>query len=170
MILLGLLLGLVGTDVNSGVARYSFDIPELTDGINFIVIAMGIFGYGEIIANLSRPEEEREVFTAKVQGLWPTKEDFKRMAPAVLRGTLLGSALGILPGGGALLASFAAYTIEKKTKLKPGEVPFGKGNIRGVASPESANNAGSQTSFIPLLTLGIPPNACLLYTSPSPRD
>ena len=84
MILLGLLLGLVGTDVNSGVARYSFDIPELTDGINFIVIAMGIFGYGEIIANLSRPEEEREVFTAKVQGLWPTKEDFKRMAPAVL--------------------------------------------------------------------------------------
>ena len=161
MILLGLLLGLVGTDVNSGVARYSFDIPELTDGINFIVIAMGIFGYGEIIANLSRPEEEREVFTAKVQGLWPTKEDFKRMAPAVLRGTLLGSALGILPGGGALLASFAAYTIEKKTKLKPGEVPFGKGNIRGVASPESANNAGSQTSFIPLLTLGIPPNAVM---------
>ena len=140
---------------------YSFDIPELTDGINFIVIAMGIFGYGEIIANLSRPEEEREVFTAKVQGLWPTKEDFKRMAPAVLRGTLLGSALGILPGGGALLASFAAYTIEKKTKLKPGEVPFGKGNIRGVASPESANNAGSQTSFIPLLTLGIPPNAVM---------
>jgi len=161
MIVLGLLLGLVGTDVNSGVARYSFDIPELTDGIGFIVIAMGVFGYGEIIMNLSKQDEDREVFTAKVTGLFPTKEDFKRMAPAVLRGTLLGSALGILPGGGALLAAFAAYTIEKKTKLQPGEVPFGKGNIRGVAAPESANNAGAQTSFIPLLTLGIPPNAVM---------
>ncbi|MBA2674823.1 tripartite tricarboxylate transporter permease [Ramlibacter sp.] len=161
MIVLGLLLGLVGTDVNSGVARFSFDIPELTDGIGFVVIAMGVFGYGEIISNLSQSSDEREVFTGKVSGLFPTKEDFKRMIPAVLRGTALGSALGILPGGGALLASFAAYTVEKKTKLHPGEVPFGKGNIRGVASPESANNAGSQTSFIPLLTLGIPPNAVM---------
>ncbi len=161
MIILGLLLGLVGTDVNSGVARYSFDIPELTDGIGFIVVAMGVFGYGEIIANLSVPEAQREVFTGKVKHLYPTKEDFKRMIPAVLRGTALGSALGILPGGGALLSAFAAYTIEKKTKLKPGEVPFGQGNIRGVAAPESANNAGSQTSFIPLLTLGIPPNAVM---------
>jgi len=161
MIVLGLLMGLVGTDVNSGVARYSFDIPELTDGIGFVAIAMGVFGYGEIIANLSRPDDEREVFTAKVSGLFPTKDDFKRMIPAVLRGTALGSALGILPGGGALLAAFAAYTIEKKTKLQPGEVPFGKGNIRGVAAPESANNAGAQTSFIPLLTLGIPPNAVM---------
>jgi len=161
MIVLGLLLGIVGTDVNSGVARFSFDIPELTDGIGFVVIAMGVFGYGEIIANLSRPEEEREVFTAKVSGLFPTQEDFKRMTPAVLRGTALGAALGILPGGGALLAAFAAYTIEKKTRLYPGEVPFGKGNIRGVAAPESANNAGAQTSFIPLLTLGIPPNAVM---------
>src|SRR6478752_636795 len=137
MILLGLALGLVGTDVNSGVARYSFDIPELTDGIGFIAIAMGVFGYGEIIANLAVPEHEREVFTAKVKGLWPTKQDFKDMTPAVLRGTALGSALGILPGGGALLAAFAAYTVEEKTKLQPGEVPFGKGNIRGVAAPES---------------------------------
>ncbi|PIF76773.1 TctA family transporter [Variovorax sp. 54] len=161
MILLGLALGLVGTDVNSGVARYSFDIPELTDGIGFIAIAMGVFGYGEIIANLAVPEHEREVFTAKVKGLWPTKEDFRRMTPAVLRGTALGSALGILPGGGALLSAFAAYTIEKRIKLKQGEVPFGKGNIRGVAGPESANNAGAQTSFIPLLTLGIPPNAVM---------
>jgi TctA family transporter len=161
MIVLGLLLGLVGTDVNSGVARYSFDVPELTDGIGFVAIAMGVFGYGEIIANLSRPDDEREVFTAKVSGLFPTKEDFKRMIPAVLRGTALGSALGILPGGGALLSAFAAYTIEKKTKLHPGEVPFGKGNIRGVAAPEAANNAGAQTSFIPLLTLGIPPNAVM---------
>ena len=161
MIVLGLLLGLVGTDVNSGVARYSFDIAELTDGIGFVAIAMGVFGYGEIIANLARPSDQREVFTAKVQGLMPTKEDFKRMTPAVIRGTLLGSALGILPGGGAMLSAFAAYTIEKKTKLHPGEVPFGQGNIRGVAAPEAANNAGSQTSFIPLLTLGIPPNAVM---------
>ena len=161
MIVLGLLLGLVGTDVNSGVARYSFDIPELTDGISFLAIAMGVFGYGEIISNLSRPEEHREVFTGKVEGIMPTKEDFRNMIPAVLRGTALGSALGILPGGGALLSSFTAYTLEKKTKLRPGEVPFGQGNIRGVAAPEAANNAGSQTSFIPLLTLGIPPNAVI---------
>lgn len=161
MIILGLLIGMIGTDINSGVARFSFEIPELTDGIGFIAIAMGIFGYGEIIQNLSHSEEKREVFTSKIKGLFPSKQDFKNMVPAVLRGTTLGSALGILPGGGALLASFAAYTIEKKTKLKPGEVPFGQGNIRGVAAPESANNAGSQTSFIPLLTLGIPPNAVM---------
>ncbi|MBW8317783.1 MAG: tripartite tricarboxylate transporter permease [Thiobacillus sp.] len=161
MIVLGLLLGLVGTDVNSGVARYSFDIPELTDGISFLAIAMGVFGYGEIISNLSRPEEHREVFTGKVEGIMPTKEDFKNMLPAVLRGTALGSALGILPGGGALLSAFTAYTLEKKIKLKQGEVPFGQGNIRGVAGPEAANNAGAQTSFIPLLTLGIPPNAVM---------
>jgi len=161
MILLGLLMGLVGTDVNSGVARFSFDIPELTDGVGFVVIAMGVFGYGEIISNLSQPEENREVYTAKVHGLFPTLTDIKLMIPAILRGTALGSILGVLPGGGALLAAFAAYTIEKKTALKPGEVPFGQGNIRGVAAPESANNAGAQTSFIPLLTLGIPPNAVM---------
>ena len=152
MILLGLLLGLVGTDVNSGVARFSFDVPELTDGIGFVAIAMGIFGYGEIISNLAQREEQREVFTIKVQGLFPTKQDFKDMVPAVLRGTALGCALGILPGGGALLSAFAAYTIEKKVKARVGEVPFGQGNIRGVAGPEAANNAGAQASFIPLLT------------------
>jgi putative tricarboxylic transport membrane protein len=161
MIVLGLLLGMVGTDVDTGVARYAFDIPELSDGLSFVVIAMGVFGYGEIISNLATPSSEREVFTSKVQGLFPTKEDFKRMIPAILRGTALGCSLGILPGGGAMLSAFAAYTIEKKTKLHPGEVPFGKGNIRGVAAPEAANNAGSQTSFIPLLTLGIPPNAVM---------
>lgn len=161
MIILGLLMGLVGTDVNSGVARYSFDIPELTDGIGFVAIAMGVFGYGEIISNLSKHEDEREVFTASVTGLFPTVEDFKHMLPAVLRGTTIGSLLGILPGGGALLAAFAAYTIEKKIKLKPGEKVLGTGNIRGVAGPEAANNAGAQTSFIPLLTLGIPPNAVM---------
>ena len=161
MIVLGLLLGLIGTDVNSGVARFSFDIPELTDGIGFVVIAMGVFGYGEIISNLAQPEAEREVFTANVTHLYPSKQDFKDMTPAILRGTALGSCLGILPGGGTILSSFAAYTVEKKLKLKPGEIPFGQGNIRGVAGPEAANNAGAQTSFIPLLTLGIPPNAVM---------
>ena len=161
MIVLGLLLGLVGTDVNSGVARFAFDIPELSDGIGFVAIAMGVFGYGEIISNLSHPEHERDVLTSKVHGLWPTRQDFKDMTPAVLRGTALGSLLGVLPGGGALLASFASYALEKKIKSKPGEVPFGQGNIRGVAAPESANNAGAQTSFIPMLTLGIPPNAVM---------
>ena len=158
MIVLGLLLGLVGTDVNSGAARFSFDVPELTDGLNFVSVAMGVFGFAEIIANLEQ-KENRETFTDHVTNLFPTKEDFKRMIPAILRGTLLGSALGILPGGGASLASFAAYSLEKKTSKFPQE--FGKGAIEGVAGPESANNAASQTSFIPLLTLGIPPNAVM---------
>ena len=161
MILLGLLLGQINTDVISGVPRYSFDIPELTDGLNFVAIAMGIFGFTEIAANLGRPAEHREVFLKDVHGLWPTKQDFKDAFPAVLRGTSLGSILGVLPGGGALLSAFAAYTVEKKMRGRPGEVPFGKGNIRGVAGPEAANNAGAQTSFIPMLTLGIPPNAVM---------
>ncbi|WP_119353419.1 tripartite tricarboxylate transporter permease [Azohydromonas sediminis] len=160
MIILGLLLGQINTDVISGVPRYSFDIPELTDGIGFVAIAMGVFGFGEIIANLSRPAEHREVFTKDVKGLWPSRQDFKEAAPSVLRGTALGSILGVLPGGGALLASFASYTLEKKIVREP-RVPFGKGAIQGVAGPESANNAGSQTSFIPMLTLGIPPNAVM---------
>ncbi|WP_431102206.1 tripartite tricarboxylate transporter permease [Roseateles noduli] len=159
MILLGLLLGQINTDVISGTPRFSFDVPELTDGINFVVIAMGIFGFGEIIANLGQPAEHREVFTKSVKGLWPTKQDFHDAWPAVLRGTALGSVLGVLPGGGALLASFAAYTLEKKISKTPEK--FGKGAIQGVAGPESANNAGAQTSFIPMLTLGIPPNAVM---------
>lgn len=157
MIVLGLLLGQINTDVITGTARFSFDIPELTDGIGFVVIAMGVFGFGEIIANLGQPEEHREVFTKEVKGLWPTREDFREAWPSVLRGTALGSILGVLPGGGALLASFASYTLEKKVARNP-RVPFGKGAIQGVAGPESANNAGAQTSFIPMLTLGIPPN------------
>ncbi|HWP20470.1 MAG TPA: tripartite tricarboxylate transporter permease [Burkholderiaceae bacterium] len=159
MIILGLLIGQINTDVISGVPRFSFDIPELSDGINFVVIAMGVFGFGEIIANLGQPPEHREVFTRDVKGLWPTKQDFKDAAPAVLRGTALGSILGVLPGGGALLSSFAAYTLEKKLSKTPEK--FGKGAIQGVAGPESANNAGAQTSFIPMLTLGIPPNAVM---------
>ncbi|MCA3192736.1 tripartite tricarboxylate transporter permease [Cupriavidus sp.] len=158
MIVLGLLLGLVGTDVNSGAARFSFDVPELTDGLNFVSVAMGVFGFAEIIANLEQ-KEARETFTDHVTNLFPTREDFKRMIPAVLRGTALGSVLGILPGGGAALASFAAYSLEKKTSKYSHE--FGKGAIEGVAGPESANNAAAQTSFIPLLTLGIPPNAVM---------
>src|SRR5215217_3452814 len=160
MIILGLLIGQINTDVISGVPRYSFDIAELTDGIGFVTIAMGVFGFGEIIANLGQPAEHREVFTKDVKGLWPTMEDFKEAWPAVLRGTALGSLLGVLPGGGALLASFASYTMEKKLTRNP-RVPFGRGAIQGVAGPESANNAGAQTSFIPMLTLGIPPNAVM---------
>ena len=159
MIILGLLIGQINTDVISGVPRFSFDIPELTDGISFVAIAMGVFGFGEIIANLGKPAEHCEVFTKEVHHLWPTKEDFKLAWPAVLRGTALGSVLGVLPGGGALLSSFAAYTLEKKIAKDSSQ--FGKGDIRGVAGPESANNAGAQTSFIPMLTLGIPPNAVM---------
>ena len=158
MIVLGLLLGLIGTDVNSGTARYSFDIPELTDGIGFVAIAMGVFGFAEIMNNLEQ-KEKRETFLDKVTSLWPGKEDFKRMIPSILRGTSIGSILGVLPGGGAALAAFAAYSVEKKTSKHSAE--FGKGAIEGVAGPESANNAASQTSFIPLLTLGIPPNAVM---------
>ncbi|WP_370262893.1 tripartite tricarboxylate transporter permease [Limnobacter sp.] len=155
MIVLGLLLGLAGTDVNSGLERYTFDSPYMAEGINFVILAMGMFGLGEIIKNLEE-EHMRSAMVSKVKGLWPNKEDFKRMAWPIVRGTGLGSLLGILPGGGAMLASFASYSIEKKISKTPEE--FGKGAIEGVAGPESANNAGAQTSFIPLLTLGIPSN------------
>lgn len=158
MIVLGLLLGLVGTDVNSGTARYSFDIPQMTDGIGFVAVAMGMFGFAEIMNNLAQ-KENRETFLDKVTNLWPSKADFKRMMPSILRGTAIGSILGVLPGGGAPLAAFSAYSLEKKTSKHSAE--FGKGAIEGVAGPESANNAASQTSFIPLLTLGIPPNAVM---------
>ncbi len=158
MIVLGLLLGLVGTDVNSGTSRYAFDIPQLTDGLGFVGLAMGMFGFAEIMLNLEQ-KEKRETFLDTVTNLWPKKADFKRMIPSMLRGTLLGSILGILPGGGAALASFGAYSLEKKTSKFSHE--FGKGAIEGVAGPESANNAAAQTSFIPLLTLGIPPNAVM---------
>ena len=156
MVLLGLLLGQVNTDVISGVARFGFGIPQLADGIGFVVIAMGVFGFGEIVANLGAPAAQREVFTRQVRGLWPSRQDAKAAAPAVLRGTALGAILGVLPGGGALLSSFASYSLEKR--LARDRSRFGKGAIEGVAGPESANNAGAQTSFIPMLTLGVPPN------------
>ncbi|MFM9885802.1 MAG: tripartite tricarboxylate transporter permease [Burkholderiales bacterium] len=155
MTILGLLMGIVGTDVNSGVARFNFGVSELSDGIGFVAVAMGMFGFAEIIANLDQ-KANRDVFVAKVTNLLPTLNDLKVCAPSILRGTVLGSALGILPGGGALLAAFAAYALEKKSVKDASQ--FGKGDIRGVAAPEAANNAGAQTSFIPLLTLGIPSN------------
>ncbi len=158
MILLGLLLGIIGTDVNSGMQRYTFGVAELSDGIGFVVVAMGLFGFAEIIINLEH-REHREVFTSKVSGLWLKWKDFKQALPPMLRGTAIGSVLGILPGGGALLSAFASYTVEKKLAKDPSR--FGKGAIEGVAGPESANNAGAQTSFIPLLTLGIPGNAVM---------
>src|SRR5258706_770149 len=155
MIVLGLLMGIIGTDVNSGVARYSFNIPELIDGVGIGTVAMGMFGFSEIIRNLEQGEE-REIFTKNVTGLWPNWKDIKQAFPAVVRGTMLGSFLGILPGGGPVLGSFSAYTLEKKLAKDPSR--FGKGAIEVVAAPQSANNAAAQTSFIPLLTLGIPSN------------
>ena len=158
MILFGLLLSSVGSDIETGQSRMAFDIPELADGIGFVTVAMGVFGYAEIMRNLEQTES-RDIVQSKITGLMPTWPDFKAAAPAIGRGTLLGSILGILPGGGAVIAAFAAYTFEKKMSRTPQR--FGHGAIEGVAAPESANNAAAQTSFIPLLTLGIPPNAVM---------
>ncbi|NUB45247.1 tripartite tricarboxylate transporter permease [Fertoebacter nigrum] len=155
MVVTGLLLGLVGTDIYTGAPRFNLGIREYADGLNFVALAVGVFGIAEILRNLEG-EVQREVIKTKVSSLLPSKEDFRAMIAPVLRGTAIGSALGILPGGGAILASFASYTVEKKMSKHPEE--FGHGAIAGVAGPESANNAGAQTSFIPLLTLGIPAN------------
>ncbi|RWJ05767.1 tripartite tricarboxylate transporter permease [Mesorhizobium sp.] len=155
MIILGLLLGLVGTDIESGAQRFTLDLPELADGLNFVALSMGVFGLGEILRNLEH-ETTRNVMVKRVTGLLLTRDDFRRIIGPVLRGTGLGSVLGILPGGGAMLSSFAAYALEKRISRNPGE--FGQGAIEGVAAPESANNAGAQASFIPMLTLGIPSN------------
>jgi putative tricarboxylic transport membrane protein len=158
MVMLGLLLSCVGSDIETGQSRMAFDIPELADGIGFVTVAMGVFGYAEIMRNLEQ-DESREIVEAKITGLMPTMKDFKDSFGAIMRGTALGSLLGILPGGGAVIAAFAAYTFEKKISKNPER--FGRGAIEGVAAPESANNAAAQTSFIPLLTLGIPPNAVM---------
>jgi putative tricarboxylic transport membrane protein len=155
MIVLGLLLGLVGTDVNSGAQRYAFGLPELADGFNFVIVAMGMFGIGEIIANLE-DESRRDLGVKSVKGLMPTREDWRRMLAPTLRGTTLGAMLGILPGGGAALASFGAYALEKRVSKHADEL--GTGAIEGIAAPEAANNAGAQMSFIPMLTLGFPAN------------
>jgi putative tricarboxylic transport membrane protein len=158
MVVMGLLLGIIGTDVNSGMARYSFGIPELTDGIGFIVIAVGVFAVGEIISNLGDPEE-RKVFTNKLSGLMPTVADLKASFWPIVRGTGIGAFLGVLPGTGPAIASFSSYMLEKKMAKDPSR--FGKGAIEGVAGPESANNADAQCKFIPTLTLGIPASAVM---------
>lgn len=158
MALLGLLLGLVGVDVNSGEERFTFGLPQLADGISFVVISMGIFGIGEIIANLER-DESRSPLSRQLGRLLPTRDDYRRAWKPVLRGAGLGSLLGILPGGGAMLSSFASYLVEKRLARDPER--FGQGAIEGVAGPEAANNAGAQTSFIPLLVMGLPSNAVM---------
>lgn len=158
MITLGLLLSMVGTDVNSGALRFTLGLPQLMDGIDFVPLAMGIFAVSEVIRNLESPEP-RETLKTRFRDLWPTREDFRRSWKPALRGSALGSILGLLPGGGAMLSSFAAYSVEKR--LSPNGHLFGQGAVEGVAAPESANNAGAQTSFVPLLTLGIPGNAVI---------
>jgi TctA family transporter len=158
MVTVGLLLGIVGTDVNSGMARYSFGVPELTDGIGFIVIAVGVFAIGEIVGNLGDPEE-RSVFTNEVKGLMPTKKDLKDSFFPIVRGTMIGAFMGVLPGTGPAIASFSSYMVEKKLSKTPER--FGKGAIEGVAGPESANNADAQCKFIPMLTLGLPASAVM---------
>lgn len=158
MVMLGLLLGTIGTDIYTGTSRMTFGLLELADGMNFVALAIGIFGIAEILRNLER-EDRPDGTVRTVKGLWLTADDFRRIRWPVVRGTAIGSFLGILPGGGAMLSSFAAYVVEKK--MSPHSAEFGKGAIEGVAAPESANNAGSQTSFIPMLTLGLPSNAVM---------
>src|SRR5258708_7545825 len=159
MVLTGLLLSMVGSDLETGAGRMTFDIAELSNGIGFTNVAMGLFGFAEIVRNLGRPGGSRDIPKTKISGLMPTRQDLIDSSGAIARGTILGSILGILPGGGAVVASFAAYTFEKRISKNPER--FGHGAIQGVAAPESANNAAAQTSFIPLLTLGIPPNAVM---------
>ena len=156
MVLIGLLLGLVGTDTSTGLTRYTFGVAELWEGIDFLPLVLGLFGIIEIIRNLEHPWRQQTAIRTTFRELWPSRQDFRESWRAVLRGTGLGAVLGVLPGGGAVLASFAAYTLEKKVAKDPSR--FGKGAIEGVAGPESANNAAAQTSFIPLLTLGLPSN------------
>ncbi|HVV78683.1 MAG TPA: tripartite tricarboxylate transporter permease [Pseudolabrys sp.] len=159
MILAGLLLSMVGSDLETGAARMTFNVTALADGIGFSNVAMGLFGFAEIIRNLEMSQESRDIVKGKISNLMPTRQDLADSAGAIGRGTFIGTLLGILPGGGAVVASFAAYTVEKRLSKNPSR--FGKGAIEGVAAPESANNAAAQTSFIPLLTLGIPPNAVM---------
>lgn len=160
MVLLGLLLGLIGTDVNSGAFRFTFGLDELQDGIDFVPLSMGLFGFAEIMRNLEG-DMSRSLVPNKVKNILPSWQEIKVSVGPIVRGTALGSILGVLPGGGALLSSFASYTAEKKLAGDKADPPFGYGNIRGVAGPESANNAGAQTSFVPMLTLGIPSNAVM---------
>ncbi|MBM6595547.1 tripartite tricarboxylate transporter permease [Microvirga pudoricolor] len=157
MVVLGLMLGIVGTDVQSGQQRFTLGLPQLFDGIAFVPLAMGLFGISDILSNLDH--RDRKETPIKVGSLMPTKDELRSAAMPAVRGTLVGSILGVLPGGGALLSSFASYALEKKLAKDPSR--FGQGAIEGVSGPESANNAGAQTSFIPMLTLGIPSNVVM---------
>jgi putative tricarboxylic transport membrane protein len=153
MVTMGLLLGIVGSDVNSGIQRFTFDINELSDGIGFVVVAVGVFALGEIIGNLGA-SEERHVFSSRLTSLFPTKDDIRRSVGPILRGTGLGAFFGVLPGTGPAVAALSSYMLEKKLAADPSR--FGRGAIEGVAGPEAANNADAQCKFIPMLTLGLP--------------
>ncbi len=158
MIVLGVFLGLIGTDVTTSEQRFTLGISDLYDGIGFVPVAMGMFGLAEIMLNLEA-RAGGNVMTKLRDRLWPSRDDFRRATPAAIRGTMLGMFLGILPGGGSTIPSFAAYSLEKKLSRHPER--FGRGAVEGVASPEAANNAGAQAGFIPMLALGIPPNAIM---------
>jgi TctA family transporter len=153
MIVTGMLFGMVGTDVDSGAFRFNLGMIELSDGLSVVAVALGIFGIAEILKNLEHLPESI-AGTAKLTGLMPRREHLRAAVGPIIRGSILGSFLGTLPGGGSILSAFSSYTLEKRISRTPER--FGKGAIEGVAGPESANNAGAQTSFIPLLTLGIP--------------
>jgi TctA family transporter len=160
MVFLGLLLGIIGTDVNSGMARFSFGVAELTDGIGFTVVAVGLFAIAEIVKNLeSGGEDVHEVFTKDIKHLYPTFADMKASWAPIMRGTAIGAFFGTLPGAGPSISAFSSYMMEKKIAKDPSR--FGKGAIEGVAGPESANNAAAQCAFIPTLTLGIPGSATM---------
>ncbi len=163
MALLGLLLGAIGTGAGAGTeaARFAMGLPEIHNGIAFVALAIGLVVFGDVIGRLARPDPAREITPVSIASLKPSGEEARRVAPAILRGTALGSLLGALPGGGALLGAFAAYTVEKSGRLAAGEVPFGKGNVRGVAGPESANNAGAHTALLPMLAFGLPVNVVM---------
>jgi putative tricarboxylic transport membrane protein len=155
---IGVLLGTIGTDIETGASRFTFGFPQLSEGLGIVALSMGLFGLSEIIMNISKADS-RDVLKAKIGSLWPTREEARRAAPAAVRGTIIGSLLGVLPGGGVTLSTFAAYMFEQKVSRRPQD--FGKGAVEGLAAPEAANNAAAQTSFIPLLTLGIPTSPTL---------
>ena len=160
MILIGLILGTVGIDRISGVSRFDFGFPYLLDGIDFIPLAMGLFGISEVLMNLEETME-RTIFESKLRNLLPNLEDWKRSIGPILRGTVIGFFGGILLGVGPVTATFFSYTIEKKLSKDPGR--FGQGAIEGVAGPETANNAATGGSFVPVLALGIPPNVIMAF-------
>ena len=159
MVVMGVLLGMVGTDVNSGAARFTMDIPELMDGINLVALAMGLFGVAEVVRGIHGQDETQKIEKVTLRSMIPTKQEMNRSYPAMLRGSALGSALGALPGVGPSIAAFMAYAIEKKVAKDPAE--FGQGAVQGISAPESANNAAAQTAFVPSLSLGIPGDAVM---------